>query len=419
MEIMNFYIIGVNTIFTFSLPKDIFFKLFKEFEEFSTEPFKVYINDEKFQINLHNYLQNIILEENYSYKDDNYKAIYAIFKFFKKTLNYYDFFSVFINEKKENNYMYIAQMFIKICQFKLKGKEIMDLFTSNEKILKVGKDIDSIYITTQAKDSIGETNKDLRICRFCSQSGKKYFKHKSHAIPEAVGNKIVVSLEECDLCNEKFGKTIERDFIYFFDFFRVLNKQVLKKGGISQIHGINYKLYFDNIGDKDTLILLDKGLESKNGVIQLKHNQKVNLKNMYKALCKFSIGTIDNKKLYLFKKTIEWINGHYSDEKLPAIKICYNSPLYTKQPIFLHHMKKDNVDAKFPELLSVITFYNITILFIVPTFEEEIDLNFLNSNNFTNIFSQFNNFQWQTIKFDKMIDEYIYPTLNIKTNKKI
>ena len=46
-----------------------------------------------------------------------------------------------------------------------------------------------------------------KVCRFC---GKRYpdvkFKKKAHAISEFIGNKEFVLRNECDACNEKFGK---------------------------------------------------------------------------------------------------------------------------------------------------------------------------------------------------------------------
>jgi len=74
----------------------------------------------------------------------------------------------------------------------------------------------SVFDSSQ-KYSIGESNRQKRICRFCSNGmntkDKVTFKLKAHAISEALGNKLIVLNEECDTCNAKFGITIEKDFI--------------------------------------------------------------------------------------------------------------------------------------------------------------------------------------------------------------
>jgi len=51
-----------------------------------------------------------------------------------------------------------------------------------------------------------------RRCRFCGKSPPGATFHKqAHAIPEALGNKSIESLYECDACNQAFGSGIEND----------------------------------------------------------------------------------------------------------------------------------------------------------------------------------------------------------------
>ena len=42
-------------------------------------------------------------------------------------------------------------------------------------------------------------------CRFCGETDSRAFRNVAHALPEAFGNKWVTSLDECDVCNAKFG----------------------------------------------------------------------------------------------------------------------------------------------------------------------------------------------------------------------
>src|ERR1700738_3950089 len=43
-------------------------------------------------------------------------------------------------------------------------------------------------------------------CRYCSATGTGRFRTKAHAFPEALGNKWVISRDECDTCNQLFSK---------------------------------------------------------------------------------------------------------------------------------------------------------------------------------------------------------------------
>lgn len=42
-------------------------------------------------------------------------------------------------------------------------------------------------------------------CRFCGTSDQLLFKQETHLVPEAMGNKRIYSVDECDTCNQKFS----------------------------------------------------------------------------------------------------------------------------------------------------------------------------------------------------------------------
>lgn len=79
-------------------------------------------------------------------------------------------------------------------------------------------------IRNEDKKYIG--NKHERMCRFCGKTkGETTFKKVAHAIPELIGNKVLISFEECDECNKIFSK-LENELANFL----ILNAlpQVLK-----------------------------------------------------------------------------------------------------------------------------------------------------------------------------------------------
>ena len=101
---------------------------------------------------------------------------------------------------------------------------------------------------------IGNRDGEKRVCRFCHQAvPDTLFKHKSHAISEALGYKSVICNEECDECNERFSRTIEPDVVNMNSFLLSLygvsgkkgvRKQVepiLSSGSIAQIAGMTVK----------------------------------------------------------------------------------------------------------------------------------------------------------------------------------
>lgn len=72
------------------------------------------------------------------------------------------------------------------------------------------------------KNKIGELDKSKRVCRYCNKrSPEVSFRKVAHSISEALGNKKIITNDECDACNEKFGKGIENDLILYLNLYRV------------------------------------------------------------------------------------------------------------------------------------------------------------------------------------------------------
>lgn len=60
----------------------------------------------------------------------------------------------------------------------------------------------------QAKSSVGTAKARLGTkgeCRYCRTRDSSRFRKVAHTFPESLGNKWIISLDECDECNEKFS----------------------------------------------------------------------------------------------------------------------------------------------------------------------------------------------------------------------
>ena len=84
-----------------------------------------------------------------------------------------------------------------------------------------------------------------RRCRFCGKQGPDVtFLKEAHALPEMVGNKTLLSLHECDACNELFGRTIEYQFGRWTGFQRTTSA-VTGKNGVPQYHSKDGNVRWD------------------------------------------------------------------------------------------------------------------------------------------------------------------------------
>jgi hypothetical protein len=70
----------------------------------------------------------------------------------------------------------------------------------------------------------GNSDKSKRKCKYCGKTvidGATY-NEEAHAIPESLGNKTIISADECDCCNDKFSETIDLDILDYLKLFRLL-----------------------------------------------------------------------------------------------------------------------------------------------------------------------------------------------------
>lgn len=65
--------------------------------------------------------------------------------------------------------------------------------------------------------------KSPKLCRYCKRNQEETsFKTCSHAIPEFLGNKTLISYDECDQCNAHFAKHVEQHLTNYLGAYRTL-----------------------------------------------------------------------------------------------------------------------------------------------------------------------------------------------------
>ena len=70
-----------------------------------------------------------------------------------------------------------------------------------------------------------------RLCRFCGRgTGETTFRKRAHVVPESLGNKSLLSLNECDVCNKFFADEYEDHLAKWFGPFRTVCQMHGKKG---------------------------------------------------------------------------------------------------------------------------------------------------------------------------------------------
>jgi hypothetical protein len=254
-----------------------------------------------------------------------------------------------------------------------KFKKQMKLFEENYEIL-----FSNIEKPTQ-KIEIG--NKQHKICRFCDKNeSQTTFKTIAHTIPECLGNKTLICLDECDECNKFFSENIENH----------LDKVTLPYRTINMIKG-RRKIPTYKTQDKKARIDIEDPvskfmkiiaredsdfvkLDEKNKTITIEYDLQSYIPcAAYKTLVKMALSVMLGNELNNFNVVKRWIlEKDHSKSLLKPLNVLMTfipgiKPL-SHTLIFL--FKRYSKNEKYPQCMFVLAFGNIIYQIVIPTDEE-------------------------------------------------
>ncbi|WP_341910626.1 HNH endonuclease [Ferrovibrio terrae] len=151
-----------------------------------------------------------------------------------------------------------------------------------------------------------------RKCRFCKrESPHAQFNTKAHAVPELIGNKTLLTLEECNECNQNIGR-YEDDFSKFTHFERTFNRIPGKKGipsiripnAKSRVEARNNNINFIE-GENENLF----NMNFEENVFTAKlQKQSYRPLGVYKSLLKMGLSIMPHDELENFNEACLWIS---------------------------------------------------------------------------------------------------------------
>lgn len=229
-------------------------------------------------------------------------------------------------------------------------------------------------------------HKKNRVCRFCGKREPEVrFSKIAHALPESIGNHVLVTYYECDVCNEFFGNRLENEFNKFFSFYHSL----LQLKGKSGIVRCNYKFpcelrnemcleYCIRIGRDDKGFPCISHCKNATDYISM-GNRGVLLKKpvgrvipvaIYKTFVKMALTVMPEEELPIFKGTIDWIiekehRNFYSDKRLLVRYRMIPGFNVTKASHFVLYRRKRDV-WNMPYILFQLTYGCYSFLIEVP-----------------------------------------------------
>lgn len=192
----------------------------------------------------------------------------------------------------------------------------------------------------------------------------KFKKRNAHAIPDALGNKLVFCNDECKNCNSSLS-TIDKELTEYLKFRRADFKIANKNNKIIQVWGHNF-FYNGPTGElKISRLAILKEIDNS-FYVKLEGADPITHLGIYKALAKIAIDLMPRNMVDDFHTTIDWIKGDFIPKSLPNIFFAY-CKAYVSQPKVTVFMLKDCVlDDKLPKCIVALALTDLIFFYIVP-----------------------------------------------------
>lgn len=249
--------------------------------------------------------------------------------------------------------------------------------TEAAKSLKYYEDnYDIIWIPCPEKLTYIDTQKEY-VCRFCKKDKTQTtFRKKAHAIPEFLGNKTLRTKNECDQCNEKFGKLLEDNLAKFLLPYNSLT-QVCGKNGVPtyidrtnniRIESVNGSAEISNFNSP--FIKLDE--QNKSLTIQMQ-TQKIKPIKVYKAFLKMALSIMPEDELINFKDLINYIQEEQdrASKGLSKIIVTFtpgSKPYDNYMNIIL---RKKNNQKNLPYMYYIFSYGNFIFQTMIPSIVQD------------------------------------------------
>ncbi|MGR9281426.1 helix-turn-helix domain-containing protein [Rhizobium johnstonii] len=217
---------------------------------------------------------------------------------------------------------------------------------------------------------IGKMDRARLKCRFCDRTAAEgaTFKSAAHAIPTALGNDHLKVANECDCCNNYFGRETEPSLVAMLDIQRAfLGIQGRgKNDGRPQLTFAEGKVFHD--GKKLNIASKDVSKDDKTGAISVHLGKGAPMIPVaaYKALVKIVLSVIDAKELSHLKKTVEWLReSKHRDEVLPNVAATVvDLPPNPSAQITVYRRKDET--SRLPHLVGEFRLGCYVFVFAVP-----------------------------------------------------
>lgn len=262
----------------------------------------------------------------------------------------------------------------------MQPKEFKERFDKMRFNLETSYNIIVCYHLNEHKQIMLSDGDKPQKCRFCGREFPDVtFKKIAHAISHMVGNRVLKSDYEYDMCNQFFS-TYETEYSSYMNLYHTMF-MVHGKGGIPKYklsHKENSKIEIENdntikinIQEGEEPLIVWEEIDKANNTIEIKGKRTYTPQNVLKALVKMALTIIPKDELQNLSNTKNWLMGKSSEGCiLPVCLRFYRNPLlFTSVMIF---KKKDSIYTPLPHYVFCLAYRNIVIQMPIPMVDLDI-----------------------------------------------
>jgi hypothetical protein len=175
-------------------------------------------------------------------------------------------------------------------------------------------------------------------CRFCGETDLTHFRNQSHTFPEGLGNKWIISADECDKCNKKFAQYDDAlcksvGPILTIGGTQGKGNKVRQTGRSRGGHNIRHLTEQGQRRISVQLLDIEKGIQPPIGsAFSFGPDQKIAIDTpipsekfvprlAYKALVKMGLALLPLDELPNFSQLISWIQAPTDSEDFPFLDV--------------------------------------------------------------------------------------------------
>jgi len=243
--------------------------------------------------------------------------------------------------------------------------------------------VGSYLLDGEQKYYIGD--KHSVYCRFCGKRAPDVtFRKVAHAFPESIGNKCLISYEECDECNDLFARTVDDHFGRYSLLARCASGVVGKRGvpsikcsdGVSRVDWKEGRMCIMD-GGYEGFVRID---EEKKTICITGSRQSYVPRLVYKCFVKMALSIMPSGDLGFFQRALDWLQlKDYRDDLWNTdyffqVKCAFTPGPHPYRRIWTTLFCRKNPNVYLPHYLFFVAFGNYCYQLVLPFSEEDAHL---------------------------------------------